>query len=268
VLFFIFEGVFMNGPDNEVRESSFRDKEIVTSKDYVAVEADSGRCVDERKDREGQNRGVQFPGGALHILDLMRVAITKNGKEIGEDILWEMTDKIMSSEEAQKHNIRPGVHIDDDHGNITSEEELEDRLLGCGYDSVRSQVMGRLGVDIGEYEPGENIRRARERGWGVQQLTGAHSNDATAALNYLHGMTLDNQKLWEEGRVPSFNHDIWAVRQLIPAMERELKNGEFEGASRLVKEHGVNWSKQIYIDTLDILSQGRIGEQHFVEITS
>lgn len=242
-------------------------EQVVTIEDYVPVEPHSGRCVDDRPDRTGENRGVQFPGGSLHILDLMRVAVVRSGQEVNEDVLWEMADTALRSQEASKNNIVPGVHIDDNHGHFTSEEELAFHERGCGYDAVRGEVLALMGIQIGNYQTGENIRRARASGWGVQQLTGSHSDEATAALNFLPGLTLRTQRLWKEGRVKSFSHDIWAVRTLLPAMRRQLEEGGFEEASQLLAKDGVNWSKQVYVETLDILFEGRIGVHDLIEIS-
>ena len=239
----------------------------VSGEDYIPIETHSARCVDDRPDRTGENRGVQLPGGSLHILDLMRVAILMSGQNIEEEALWQMTDTALRSQEARKNNIVPGVHIDDNHGHLTSDAELAVRERGCGYDAVRGEVLGRLGVEIGIYQPGENIRRARAMGWGVQQLAGDHSGEATAALNFLPGLTLRTQRLWEEDRVPSFNHDIWAVRMLLPAMLHQLEEGGFQEASQLLAKDGVNWSKKVYVETLDILSEGRIGVHDLIEIS-
>lgn len=241
-------------------------KELVRAADYVAVSENPGRCVDDRPAVGGENLGVQLPGGALHILDLLRIAIGKSIGEEPEEYLWEMADTVYRSPRARKHHILPGVHIDDGHGTIVDAAQRAARTAGCGYDRVREEVLGRMGVALGGYQPGEHIRWARQRGWGVAVLSGEHATDATAALNFLPGKTLETSRLWEPGRVPSFSFDIWAVRVLLPEMGRMLQREGYREAADLLQKNGIPWSKRLYIETLDILSAGRIGAHDLREI--
>jgi len=238
----------------------------VNASDYVEVAADSGRCVDERGDKSGENLGWQAPGAGLHVVDLLRVAGARAGEEISEMDLWEMAQSVFESEEAKSNKIVAGVHIDDEHGHISDESLLKMRNKGCGYDSVRNQVLERLGASIRDYEAGGHILLARERGWGVQVLTGEHVGNATAAVNNMKGRTLKTQSLLVGARIPSFNYDIWAVEVLLPVMEKALKAKGYEDAAEKLSEEGVEMGRKLYAETLDILTHGRLNEGNLIEI--
>lgn len=241
------------------------EEKVVTREDYVENTADSMRCVDERKDFAGENLGVQMPGGAEHVVDLMRVALAKAGNEVDEETLWSMANKVFASDTAVRLKIKPGVHIDDEHGHISEEGELETRVKGCGYDGVRTQVLERMGVTL-TYEPGTDIAKARGSGWGVQVLTGEHVPNATAAVNHMEGKTLKTQVLLEVGRVQSFNYDVWAVKALADDMEDVLEEFGYEDAGDLLEDHAEEWGIELYGHTLDILTQGRLAKSTLVEI--
>ncbi len=236
----------------------------VNKDDYVAVQAEPMRCVDERGDKEGENLGVQMPGGAEHLMDLLYVAGAKTGKEIADERLFEMVEEVLASEAAKAHKLVAGVHIDDEHGHLDM-DECETRNAGCGYDRVRAEVLKRMGVEV-EYESGLRIEMARERGWGVQVLTGNHVAHATAAMNWMTDKTLKTQALWEEGRAPSFNHDIWAVKVLVGEMQRVLEAEGMSEAAELLGDRALDWSRQLYAETLDILSGGVLGDASILEI--
>lgn len=232
----------------------------VQSQDYVANLAHATRCVDDRADKTGENLGVQMPGGSLHLMDLLLIATTKAGETVSKEQLLEMTQAIYATQTAKRLNLLPGVHIDDEHGHITDEAELATRVKGCGYDSVRAQVLARLGVTL-DYKSGSDITKARELGWGVQVLTGEHSASATAAVNYVSGTTLKTKTLWATDRTSSFNYDIWAVEALADTMENVLEDYGFEEAGELIEDHASEWGLELYKHTLDILTQGRLGKK-------
>jgi hypothetical protein len=56
------------------------------------------------------------------------------------------------------------------------------------------------------------------------------------------------------------------VRLLKEEMAGRLKARGFDGAAGQMESKGVDWSEQIYIETLDILSNGRIKEHDLIEI--
>lgn len=230
----------------------------VQPQDYVSNLAHSTRCVDDRADKSGENLGVQFPGGSLHLMDLLLIALNKAGTTFTTEQLVDMTQAVYASQTAKRLNLLPGVHIDDEHGQVDDEAELATRVKGCGYDSVRAQVLARLGVTL-DYESGTHIAKARELGWGVQVLTGEHNAGATAAVNYVAGTTLKTKMLWETQRIPSFNYDIWAVEALADTMENVLEDYSFEEAGELIEDHAAQWGLELYKHTLDILTQGRLG---------
>lgn len=232
----------------------------VQPQDYVAILAHSTRCVDDRADKQGENLGVQFPGASLHLMDLLLIALNKAGATFTTEQLVDMTQAVYASQTAKRLNLLPGVHIDDEHGHIADEAELDTRVKGCGYDSVRTQVLARLGVTL-DYESGTHIAKARELGWGVQVLTGEHYADATAAVNYVSGTTLKTKSLWAADRTPSFNYDIWAVEALADTMENVLEDYSFEEAGELIEDHATEWGLELYRNTLDILTQGRLGKK-------
>lgn len=232
----------------------------VQPQDYVANLAHSTRCVDDRADKQGENLGVQMPGGSLHLMDLLYLSLTKAGASFSKEQLLEMTQAVYASQTAKRLNLLPGVHIDDEHGHIADEAELATRVKGCGYDSVRAQVLSRIGVTL-DYESGTHIAKARELSWGVQILTGEHHADATAAVNYVSGTTLKTKSLWAADRIPSFNYDIWAVEALADTMENVLEDYGFEEAGELIEDHAAQWGLELYKHTLDILTQGKLGKE-------
>ncbi len=231
----------------------------VQPQDYVSNHAQATRCVDDRADKSGENLGVQFPGASLHLMDLLFISLSKTGITVSKEQLLDMTQAVYASQTAKRLNLLPGVHIDDEHGHITDEADLATRLKGCGYDSVRTQVLARLGVTL-DYESGSDIAKARELGWGVQVLTGEHDGNATAAVNYVAGTTLKTKTLWETDRIPSFNYDIWAVEALADTMEHVLEDYGFEEAGELLEDHAAEWGLELYKHTLDILTQGKLGK--------
>jgi hypothetical protein len=261
------EGSMDQPMDTSIAAETVAQEQVVTREDYVDNEPDSTRCVDERKDKEGENRGVQMPGGSEHIMDLLMVAVQRCGGEIDDEVLMAMADRIYQSEVAKEHNLVPGVHIDDEHGDLDM-DACKTRDAGCGYDKVRKDVLkSLLGNDI-SYDPGTRIRMAREKGWGVQVLTGNHrtpEEGVTAAINYMTGKTLKTKSLWAEGR-PSFNHDIWVVEVFLGEMKRELEEGNFGEAADLLEENAMQWSKEIYGKTLDILSGKALNEEGLISI--
>lgn len=238
--------------------------ELLSKTDYVAVRPDSARCVDDRPDKNGENFGPQFPGASEHLMDLMLLAVNKSGESVGEDKLFEMVNRVYESDVAKKHNLVPGVHIDDEHGHL-GEEECAGRVDGCGYDKVRRQVLEQMGIRI-DYETGARIGKARELGWEVQLLTSHHANNATAAVNEQTDMTLNTKKLWSGNRTPSFNHDIWAVTVLIPEMESKLRSNGYAKGANLLNVYGEKWSREIYGHTLDILTGGRLNRNTLIQI--
>lgn len=205
-----------------------------------------------------------MPGGSEHLMDLMLVAVSKAGGNVDDQKLFEMVNKVYESEVAKKNRLMPGVHIDDEHGHLEM-RACEDRVSGCGYDKVRRQVLERIGVEV-EYNPGDRIGGARDWGWRVQVLTGDHFAHSTAAINYLKGMTLKTQSLLAEDRNPSFNYDIWVLSELVPVMVDVLKDEGLEKASELLEESALDWGKQIYAETLDILSGGALGDKDLIVI--
>lgn len=230
--------------------------ELVSKEDYVPVQPDSARCVDDRGGKEGVNLGPQLPGGSEHIADLLFVAIKKTGKDINDQTLMELTHKIYQTETAQQHNLLPGVHIDDAHGELDM-EECEYRDEGCGYDKVRAQVLAKMGIVV-EHTPGTLIRQARQLGWGVQVLSHGHDPLATAAQNDNEGLTLDTNALHAKGKTPSFNHDRWVVKVLLPEMMRVLEEKGFGEAVELLQAQALEWSSEIYGNTLSILTEDRL----------
>lgn len=237
----------------------------VNKDDYVEVKADSARCVDERGDKEGENLGWQAPGAGLHVVDLLRLAIFKAGAEVAEDKLWVMARGVFESEAAKSNKIMPGVHNDDEHGHLAM-EECRQRNKGCGYDGVRVQVLGRFGLEMDGYVTGEHIDKALDMGWGLQTLTGDHMADATAAVNYMKGKTLKTKTLLRKGRTASFNYDIWVVDVLKGEMLKVLEEESFAEAAEVLRGKAMEWGKKLYVDTLDILSKGRLGEPSLIEI--
>jgi hypothetical protein len=230
----------------------------VQPQDYVANLANPTRCVDDRADKQGESLGVQLPGASLHLMDLLLIALTKAGETVSKQQLLDMTQAVYASQTAKRLNLLPGVHIDDEHGHITEEAELSSRVKGCGYDSVRAQVLARLGVTL-DYESGSDITKARGLGWGVQVLTGEHNGSATAAVNYVAGTTLKTKSLWSTDRTPSFNYDIWVVESLAEIMENVLEDFGFEEAGDLIEDNAADWGLALYKHTLDILTQGKLG---------
>lgn len=237
--------------------------EMVSKKDYVQVSPDSARCVDDRKDKSGENLGHQFPGASEHIMDLILIAATKSGVSLSEDELFEMTQQVYQSDAAKNAKLVPGMHIDDEHGHL-SDSDCEGRINGCGYDGVRDQVLDRFGVSV-NYDPGTRIAKARKIGWGVQVLTGNHEA-GSAAINFVEGTTLKTQELWKENRVPSFNHDIWAVKVFLPEMVKALKTSGNEEAAVLINQNAMSWSEEIYGHTLDILTKGVLNSSNLKRI--
>lgn len=238
--------------------------QLVSADDYVVVQADSCRCVDERCDKEGENLGVQMPGCSQHIMDLFLVSLEKSNSEYSEELLWELTRSVYQSDHAQKHNLVMGMHIDDEHGELSS-SDCQTRNAGCGYDKVRNQVLSRMGIEI-DYQPGSRIDAARNASVGVQVLTGDHVAHATAAMNWMTSKTLQTQVLWEEGRNPSFNHDIWVVKEVLPEMIKALENKNHPQAAKTLEENALAWSRQLYAETLDILSNGGLTDASIIEI--
>jgi hypothetical protein len=253
----------MTMPENVAIE-----EKVVNREDYVEAQPNSTRCVDERKDKEGKNLGIQMPGGSEHLMDLMLVAIKKAGGEVDDEVLCGMVGKVYESEVARANNLTAGVHIDDEHGHLDT-EACANRDGGCGYDKVRGEVIENVfGIEVAS-EPGSRIRKARELGWGVQVLTGDHRNpgnneSVTAALNFMKGKTLDTATLWEEGRTPSFNHDIWVVETLQAEMQQQLEAAGFSDAAKLLEENAVVWSREIYGETLNILSGGELTGENLI----
>ena len=233
--------------------------QVVNANDYVSNQADSTRCVDERADKSGENLGVQLPGCTEHIMDLMMIALDKSGKSVDEAALLAMVKDVYASDAAYEHKIVMGMHIDDEHGHLDA-DACKKRVMGCGYDKVRTQVLERMGFNI-EYTPGTRIKVARAEGVGIQVLTGDHVANATAAINWKEDSTLKTQSLWEDGRTPSFNHDIWVVKVLLDDMKKVLEDNNFEEAAEILNENALEWSKTMYVETLDILSNGALGEE-------
>jgi hypothetical protein len=235
---------------------------LVNREDYVPVHpGDATRCVDDRKGlwSEDEILGVQMPGASEHPMDLMLLAIVKSGQLIDEYSLFDMTDELFGSEVAKKYGLKPGVHIDDNHGEISDPGELAEKSDGCGADKVRAEVLSEMGVKV-QYEPGFRIREARLRGWNVQVLTGAHAGThgtpaATAAINETVGTTLNNAALLGEGRRASFNHDIWVINELLPDMAKILRDKGFGDAAGLLEKNGVVWSEEMYVRVLQHLGQ-------------
>ncbi len=232
----------------------------VSARDYVVNQAHSTRCVDDRADKSGENLGAQLPGGSEHIVDLLFVAITKAGGTVTKHQLLDMLQAVYASPTAKHLNLLPGVHIDDEHGHLTDTTEIEARVKGCGYDSVRCRVLARFDMAL-DYISGTDIAKARELGWGVQVLTGEHHAQATAAVNYVKGTTLKTKSLWLADRVPSFNYDIWVVEALAEVMKSVLEESGYSDAGELLEKNATEWGSSLYTNTLDILTQGRLGKE-------
>lgn len=238
----------------------------VNRDDYVAVSPGGIRCVDDRGDLTGENLSIQLPGAGLHLVDLLRLALAHSQEETTEAVLWEMAQDVLASAPARQYGISGGVHIDDEHGHLTDPAQLQVRNSGCGYDSVRLEVLGRLESNIPGYQAGTHIKKAKDTGWNVQILTGEHHSEATAAINYLTGQTLWTKSLWEEGRVPSFNYDIWAVEALKPMLVSSLEQHDLPEAAAALEDNALKWGEKLYLETLDILTKGRLGAHNLIKI--
>lgn len=236
-------------------------KEMV---DYYVQVSGATRCVDERGDKQGELLGVQLPGGSQHLMDLFALAFDQAGNDFNDDMLFKLTEQVYRSDMAVELRLEPGMHIDDEHGEL-SVDACTDRVFGCGYDKVRSQVLARIGVNI-QYNPGDRIDQARSRGWKIQVLTGDHFTDAAAAINKLEGKTLKTQALLNQDQVPSFNYDHWAVTAILPAMVEVLADAGYSEAAKILQEEAVDWGKRLYLETLDILSNGAITAADVVEV--
>lgn len=233
----------------------------VSKTDYVAAQG-ATRCVDERGDKHGELLGVQLPGGSEHLMDLFLLALEEVGAEYDEALLFDMTQHVYTSSLTDEYNLEPGVHIDDEHGKLSLEASA-DRVVGCGYDKVRGDVLQRLGVEL-SYSPGERISQAREHQWSVQILTGDHFANATAAINRVPGQTLQTKALLVEDRIPSFNYDLWVVTAAKPAMIAALNQAGYSKAAKTLEAQAEDWGRQLYIETLDILTDGRLGQDLLV----
>ena len=235
----------------------------VTKEDYVDASG-AIRCVDERADKEGELLGVQMPGGAEHLMDLLLVSISKSGGEVSEEALFAMVDTVLKSETAVTFGIKPGVHIDDEHGHLDM-ETCANRDFGCGYDKVRADVIKSLDVTH-EYNPGDRIKKARALGWNIQVLTGDHVATATAAINTIEGKTLKTQELLADGRKQSFNYDLWAVTALKGELIAVLEE-EYPQAAKVLEANTEKWGRELYVETLNILSGGALGENSLIGIS-
>ena len=226
---------------------------------FKKVVAGPNRCVDDRSGLGDDDKLLtpQMPGASNHPMDLMQYAVLKNGEVITEETLFEMTGKVYLDPKVRKY-AKPGMHIDDDHKMIKG-NSLNKRCNGCGQDSVRVAVMREMGVDVGNYNPGDRIREARNRGWNVQKLTGSHGghNNLTplATLNRIVGTTLDTEKLNVSGEAVSFNHDIWFVLLMLDAMVSQLKSRGYDSAASDLELNCENWSIDMYVKTLQHLKQ-------------
>jgi len=240
-------------------------RELVTSKDYVTASPDSTRCVDERGDKEGENLGVQMPGASEHIMDLMLVAVLQDGGKVPDEQLMEMTEKVYASSVAKENSLVLGMHIDDEHGHLDM-DACGDRNHGCGYDKVRGTVIKNVFDYEVESNPGTRIEKAREKGWGIQVLTKDHIPYASAAINKMVGKTLKTKSLLDDGRNPSFNHDIWVVEKLLPEMISQLEEAGFDGAAEILNENSMDWSEKLYGETLNVLSNGALTGESLIVI--
>lgn len=226
----------------------------VNKNDYVRVEPGEGRCVDERRalGLHSENFSVQMPGVSEHLMDLILLPIAlTTGEQVDESLLFDMTENVYKSPFASEYGARPGLHIDDDHGSL-SLDQTGGRVLGCGADKVRTNVLKKMGAKV-VYQTGARIAEGRRRGWGIQVLTGAHDPHATAALNYLEGKTLNTKSLWEAGRRPSFNHDLWFALGLLDELAGQLDSHGFNKAAKELSDHGEDWSIDMYTHTLQEL---------------
>ncbi|KKU87775.1 MAG: hypothetical protein UY18_C0026G0001 [Microgenomates group bacterium GW2011_GWF2_47_9] len=255
---------FEVNPESEVsKENMPKERTPVNREDYVEVGVGDGcRCVDDRAGKgesDLANLAPQLPGGSEHVMDLILLASLKAGKSVTEDELFQMVEDVYKSGAAQKYGLKPGLHIDDEHGHISDPIELEKRDIGCGADSVRVEVLRKMGVEV-EYDRGARIREARRRGWNVQILTGHHAGaegeeQATAAVNHMVGKTLNTNSLLSPDRRASFNYDVWVVELLIPEMVNLMRNRGMGEAANLLERNGLSWGEEIFVHTLTELGQ-------------
>lgn len=180
-----------------------------------AAENELGYCIDERPIKEVssmENRPLKpaFVGGAAGWIVLFmafgqsREEATDSTQELYNQVGWNSME----------------FHIDDEHGHIEDESELDNREVGCGFLGVATNVIetmkqvfvNRYNIQSAQVDGKAIISEARQVGNTVVPLTGDHKNagyEAKVVVNTNSGTTLDRGALYAQN--PAFLWDAWAT---------------------------------------------------------
>lgn len=187
-------------------------------KKLVKASLGIGDCIDERpcrletasltgfSIRNRKNPKPSFVGGAAGFVVLYMV----NGLDLNQAV--EATKKLYQ----QMNWGDMEIHIDDEHGQIQSINDLKTRNRGCGFLGVIKDVVvvlkeaGLTKVNRDNFDGQAIFNRLKENGAKVVVLAGEHKLDeATFVINDIAHQTLPKDQLFEEN--PAFCWDRWAT---------------------------------------------------------
>jgi len=216
------------------------------------------RCVDGRGrllkfsdgtpiEYTGTYLGPQLPGGVNSIIGVTRLLTS-----VVENEAQELTLRAL-----QGLGIKPGNHIDDAHGTIQTQEELETRTSGCGNQDQIAK--GGLPMYKGTVTASDVISRVkwlRDIGGSLPVLTGDHQERA-ATLNLVSETTFNTQKAVTDGS-SIFNADLPIIPSFAKAVFDQLPTQRQKGRSRgLFADQMVEEVVRDYAQTLIALNGPR-----------
>jgi hypothetical protein len=211
---------------------------------FLEQQPDHSWAVTLQGDDARAENGPQFLGASLLFVRALE-EIAGRGRLRAFDLVEEASERA---------GLGLQIHLDDNHGeydlaNMTHDElglMVQHHHAGCGF---AAYAWGDAGSSV--------LSEAKRRGWHVQVLTGAHTEQG-AVINHRAGETFDTAAAVADGAA-QFNTDVAEARKVFDILERQIKQPGFADKAQ-------SWMIDTYKDVVVALegvkSPAAIAERH------